>query len=221
VKATDPETGQSAAEPVAGLIRHSGDHAMADVTLADRTTIHATAGHPFWDATIRAFVNAGDLTVGDQVLTADGSLLSVTGVYLHQQDLTAYNLTITDIHTYYAGNAGVLVHNTGSPCDARFVAGPNGTIDTHSPALQNQLQHVVDSLRNTGKPPAGIMQGKSRKGVVGEWENRRGDLPVQDKGFYTESDVWPGLPRGPERIVGGGGQYWYSPDHYGTFRLIQ
>jgi hypothetical protein len=47
---------------------------MADVALADGTTIHATAGHPFWDATIHAFVNAGDLTVGDQVLTAAGAL---------------------------------------------------------------------------------------------------------------------------------------------------
>jgi RHS repeat-associated protein len=122
VKATDPDTGQSAAEPVAGLIRHSGDHAMADVALADGTTIHATAGHPFWDATIHAFINAGDLTVGDQVLTADGALLSVTGVYLHQQDLTAYNLSITDIHTYYAGDAGVLVHNTGPECSLNLAS---------------------------------------------------------------------------------------------------
>jgi hypothetical protein len=90
---------------------------MADIVLADGTTIHATAGHPFWDATIHAFVNAGDLTVGDQVLTADGALLAVTGVYLHQQDLTAYNLSISDIHTYYAGDAGVLVHNTGGTCE--------------------------------------------------------------------------------------------------------
>jgi hypothetical protein len=88
---------------------------MADVALADGSTIHATAGHPFWDATIHAFVNAGDLTVGDQVLTADGALLSVTGVYLHQQDLTAYNLTITDIHTYYAGETPVLTHNCPVP----------------------------------------------------------------------------------------------------------
>jgi hypothetical protein len=98
---------------------------MADIALADGTTIHATAGHPFWDATIHAFVNAGDLTVGDQVLTADGALLAVTGVYLHQQDLTAYNLSITEIHTYYAGDAGVLVHNTDLVCD---LALPDDTI---------------------------------------------------------------------------------------------
>jgi hypothetical protein len=206
---------------VSALIRHGGEHAMADVSLSDGTVVYATAGHPFWDVSAGAFADAGALPVGDEVLTAGGARLSVTAVELHEQDLTAYNLSIEGIHTYYAGDAGVLVHNTGAACEVRFVAGPKGTIDTHSPALQNQLEHVVDSLRNTGKPPAGVLQGKSSRGVVGEWENRRGDLPVQDKGFYTESDVWPGLPRGPERIVGGGGQYWYSPDHYGTFRLIQ
>jgi guanyl-specific ribonuclease Sa len=44
-------------------------------------------------------------------------------------------------------------------------------------------------------------------------------MPLGDT--YTESDVWPGTgPGGTQRIVVGnnGGDVWYSPDHYGTFR---
>jgi hypothetical protein len=107
----------SAAEPVAALIRHGGEHAMADVSLSDGSVIYATAGHPFWDVSAGAFVTAGELPVGDQVLTAGGARLSVTAVVLHEQDLIAYNLSIEDIHTYYAGDAGVLVHNTGAACE--------------------------------------------------------------------------------------------------------
>jgi hypothetical protein len=51
------------------------------------------------------------LPVGDEVLTAGGARLSVTAVVLHEQDLTAYNLSIEGIHTYYAGDAAVLTHN--------------------------------------------------------------------------------------------------------------
>jgi hypothetical protein len=60
-----------------------------------------------------AFVTAGELSVGDEVLTAGGARLSVTAVVLHEQDLIAYNLSISEIHTYYAGDAAVLVHNRG------------------------------------------------------------------------------------------------------------
>jgi hypothetical protein len=79
-----------------------------------------------------AFVDAGALPVGDEVLTAGGARLSVAAVVLHEQDLTAYNLSIESIHTYYAGDAAVLVHNTGAACDlprdsaGRFMAGAGG-----------------------------------------------------------------------------------------------
>ena len=35
----------------------------------------------------------------------------VTELAVTEQDLTAYNLTIEDIHTYYAGTQPTLVHN--------------------------------------------------------------------------------------------------------------
>jgi RHS repeat-associated protein len=110
----------------------------------------------------------------------------------------------------------------------RFVAGAKETIDTGSDALRNQLSDVTTSLRDTGSPPPGVRQGGA-PGHPGVFENRvpRGasspKLPERPFGYYTESDVWPGPgPRGTERVVrGDGGEAWYSPDHYGTFREIR
>jgi hypothetical protein len=76
------------------------------------------------------------LPVGDEVLTAGGARLSVTAVVLHEQDLTAYNLSIDGIHTYYAGDAAVLVHN----CPVA----PKG-----SPLTRPQITQMADRLGYT------------------------------------------------------------------------
>ncbi len=62
-----------------------------------------------------------------------------------------------------------------------------------------------------------------RDGIV--FSNREGLLPVQSRGYYREYTVpTPGLNhRGPRRIVSGGrgGEYWYTADHYRSFRRIR
>jgi len=63
----------------------------------------------------------------------------------------------------------------------------------------------------------------SRDGIV--FGNREGLLPAQSRGYYREYTVpTPGLShRGPRRIVSGGrgGEYWYSADHYRSFKRIK
>ena len=65
--------------------------------------------------------------------------------------------------------------------------------------------------------------------VFGHYERQ---LPKQKRGYYTEYTVpTPGLRnRGPKRIVAGkgetgdpgtSGEYWYTADHYKTFRRIK
>lgn len=62
----------------------------------------------------------------------------------------------------------------------------------------------------------------SRDGIVfGNFEKR---LPIQPRGYYREYTVktpWR-RDRGPRRIVAGHpGEYYYTPDHYRTFRRIK
>jgi guanyl-specific ribonuclease Sa len=55
------------------------------------------------------------------------------------------------------------------------------------------------------------------------FQNREGRLPKHPSGYYREWVVptkGVGGP-GPQRIVtGGGGEVWYTPDHYKTFRRM-
>ncbi len=113
VIATDPETGESGPRKVTDLIRHGGLHTMVALRLSDGSTIDATDQHPFWVESRGEWVDAIDLRPGDIVLTADGHRLTVASLGISEQDLTAYNLTVADLHTYFAGESAVLVHNTG------------------------------------------------------------------------------------------------------------
>jgi len=57
----------------------------------------------------------------------------------------------------------------------------------------------------------------------GVFVNREARLPRQPRGYYREYTVeTPGArDRGPRRIiVGRGGEYYYTDDHYRTFRRI-
>jgi hypothetical protein len=157
VLATDPETGETGARPVTQLIVHGGTHTLVDVELGDGTTITATDGHPFWDASERAFEFAFDLDVGDELLTSTGALATVTRITVDESDVLAYNLTIDDIHTYYAGETPVLVHNSCGAADemAAHVDAIHGALD---PRVQRGLTTAI--LRTDGGDFAAV--GPSR-----------------------------------------------------------
>ena len=56
------------------------------------------------------------------------------------------------------------------------------------------------------------------------FSNREGRLPRQKRGYYREFTVkTPGeRTRGARRIVAGTpGEYWYTDDHYASFRRIR
>jgi len=114
VLATDPYTRLTAARRVTGVIVHSGPHTMVAVTVAGGATLNATAHHPFWDATVGQFTYADALHAGDELREPDGRLVTIMRKRVYRADLTAYNLAISGIHTYYvvAGDIPVLVHNT-------------------------------------------------------------------------------------------------------------
>ncbi|MEZ5192622.1 MAG: Hint domain-containing protein [Nocardioides sp.] len=120
VMAKDSETGEQHPEKVIRLIHHSGLHTMVAVHLADGSTVDATDHHPFWVESRHAWVDAIDLRVGDVVENAAGQSVVVSGVGIRAEDLTAYNLTVENVHTYFAGDDDVLVHNAGcDPSDLR------------------------------------------------------------------------------------------------------
>lgn len=121
VMATDPQTGDKGPRTVKALIRNTGPHLMvavgtnkAGVENTTSDTIDATDNHPFWVQSRGEWVDAIELQPGDILLDEQGNDILVTELAVTEQDLTAYNLTIDNIHTYYAGTQPTLVHNCGT-----------------------------------------------------------------------------------------------------------
>jgi RHS repeat-associated protein len=192
VLATDPETGRSEARPVTALIRHSGRHTLVDLTMSDGSRITTTNHHPFWDATTRTFTDAIDLRVGDRVLSDHGRTLVITAEHVYDRTLTAYNLQIDGIHTYFAGTTPVLVHNACvSMSELPNRALRNITTDEDYALQRLELNHGVTSEEFGNQ----IHSIKYENGLPGDF----------DLGFGPTGDVWN--PRTKEllgRIIHGG-----------------
>jgi hypothetical protein len=128
VLATDPVTGVRSAQVVTAVWAHQDTLIALQVTQpADglvsagagelMATVTTTADHPFWNHTDQQWQPATTLNPGDQLHTPNGidRMPTVIGLLPHtQHQAAAYNLTITNPHTYHvlAGDTPVLVHNT-------------------------------------------------------------------------------------------------------------
>ncbi|MFB7312170.1 polymorphic toxin-type HINT domain-containing protein [Streptomyces sp. NPDC056192] len=121
VESADPGNGkhQGPRTVTAQLVHHDRD--LVDVTIrrsnGHTAVLHTTSHHPFWDATLHAWVQAGNLTSGHALTTATDRHIRIVNVYALTGAADMYNLTVADLHTYYvvAGGVPILVHNTGCP----------------------------------------------------------------------------------------------------------
>lgn len=118
VVAGDPQKGVERAEPVQYVIIGHGLKRLYDIQV-DGEVIEATYNHPFWVVELQAFAWAEDLVPGQHVLLADGRAPPIRAISHHEEITTVYNLSIANIHTFFVGPHGVLVHNAcgvnGSP----------------------------------------------------------------------------------------------------------
>lgn len=109
VYSTDPETGESEYKEVLRTFRKESDVLIH--IFVNGEEIETTPVHPFW--VVDEWVSAKDLEAGDILTLADGTTASVTDTYGEQLDepVIVYNFEVSDFHTYYVTDTGVLVHN--------------------------------------------------------------------------------------------------------------
>lgn len=77
-------------------------------------TITTTPEHPFYVAQ-KGFTNAIELRAGDILWTVNGEYVVVEQIQheILESPVTVYNFRVSNNHTYFVGNNGVGVHNTG------------------------------------------------------------------------------------------------------------
>ena len=125
---------------------------VVTLTLGDGSQVETTASHPWWVESRRSYIRTDHLEIGDWVLSAGGSTLTVTDISEPQGDQQVYNLSITGPHTYYVSTGTILVHNFSCP-KATFVADANGTvIPTSRVRLEEGFQNAGLPARPATKP---------------------------------------------------------------------
>ncbi|MFZ1749260.1 MAG: Hint domain-containing protein, partial [Saprospiraceae bacterium] len=132
-------------KPVTGLFIHHSDQ-VYDLTISDEgrkssdtksldsagtatnriaastTTLGVTYNHPIFSTTHNDWRLAGELEVGEKVLTYNACLpnglgeATVTKTEMKAGSEAVYNLEVKDLHNFLVGEFGVVVHNTGL-CD--------------------------------------------------------------------------------------------------------
>ena len=131
--------------------------------------IDTTTNHPFYVIS-KGWVAAGDLEIGDEILTIDGEIGYVLSFELEKLDapIPVYNIEVVDFHTYFVGdgNGWVLVHNQCVPVKNKTTAA-NGldyqSNTKHTPGQQgfranagtepgNSLELFGESVASASKP---------------------------------------------------------------------
>jgi RHS repeat-associated protein len=165
VLATDPETGYTAVQPVTALITGDGLKNLVHIgtdTDADGNLewVTATANHPFY-VPDRGWVDADNLTIGDLLISDDGTLIEIFELDSETRVAIVHNLTVDVIHTYYIvfGKQTALTHNTNPACN-----GPS-----ESSIWKNLLPY-------RGKTKTNGQKGKDKRFY--EWDRRHNDIEV-------------------------------------------
>ena len=98
---------------------------------------------------------------------------------------------------------------------AALARGPAPPGEIAAAALPAEAQATLARIK------AGGPFAYARDGSV--FGNREKTLPLRRRGYYREYTVpTPGArDRGARRIVAGAGEYYYTDDHYNSFRRIR
>jgi hypothetical protein len=149
IEATDPLTGVTKPEKVQAVIRTLTDTDFTDLTIVGGVgadpIVTSTQHHPYWDVTRHRWLDAADIHPGDTLRTPNGPAVHVTRVRNHTGHIVTYNLTVSELHTYYvvAGGTPILVHNCNT---LSFKA---GEADIH------YRKHVLGVLKSGAPKPGG------------------------------------------------------------------
>ena len=144
--------------PVTGLFTHQSDDVFS-IGFTNATSLGVTATHPIYSTTYHDWRLAGELEVGERVLTYKGEA-TVSSTEKRAGSETVYNLEVKDLHNFLVGDEGVVVHNAcakscfGDKYDG-YLRDLKSTGMSHSEAVE-ELEKVAkaaeDKLIELGEP---------------------------------------------------------------------
>lgn len=119
--------------------------------------IVTTDNHPFY-VQGRGFIEAGNLLVGDKLISVNGEDLIIENFFIEEtaEPVDVYNFQVEEYHTYFVGESAVWVHNNNKSCP---VPEPRKS-EKHKTADGEPLTYKSNSKHTLGgdgnRPDAGI-----------------------------------------------------------------
>ncbi|RIE03934.1 polymorphic toxin-type HINT domain-containing protein [Cohnella faecalis] len=109
VLSKDETTGEVAYKEVTATFNHETDE-IYNIYVGGQT-IESTFNHPFY-VKDKGWTFVKDLKVGDLLVQSDGDTLKIDSIELEYKNVTVYNMTVDEFHTYFVSDLGIWVHNT-------------------------------------------------------------------------------------------------------------
>lgn len=151
--------------------------------------IITTVDHPFY-VQGRGFIEAGNLLVGDKLVSSIGEDLTIEDYHIEltEESVSVYNFKVDDFHTYFVGDCLVWVHNATYETDIGDYKG-NRT--------QEQYEDLArDPAHKNSLRPDDIKQGEMERNIGLSLEKAgRLDKIVRD-------------PTGKAEFIDSSGQKW-------------
>jgi pretoxin HINT domain-containing protein len=121
-------------------------------------SITATPAHPFW--TRRGWLEARDVSTSDELYSVNGMWNRVIAVETLAERTTVFNLEVDQLHTYFVGVGGVLVHNN---CErearmlSQFGAMSTRALQRYAGELRGVIDNYKDMIANPGNRGDGFL----------------------------------------------------------------
>ena len=191
VYSTNPETGESEYKEVIRTFRKESDVLIH--IFVNGEEIETTPVHPFW--VVDEWVSAKDLEAGDILTLADGTTASVTDTYGEQLDapVIVYNFEVSDFHTYYVTETGVLVHNTKKCFETNSTSDNKSQKSTKTRDRDKYMGKTPSKRSKTGSQVIERMKGEGRirdnNGVIEFMDSKEQWHPLKDADMAHKTDA--------------------------------
>ena len=106
----DDESDEYDFRPVTALFTHESSQVL-DISFENGEKLGVTYQHPIFSATSGHWKLAGELEIGEEVLTKTGSTTVVSTTKKDGSE-KVYNLEVKDLHNFLVGTSGIIVHNS-------------------------------------------------------------------------------------------------------------
>lgn len=178
-------------EVVAVFVRETKELLHLTTSEGELTT---TSNHPFYIEG-KGWVAAGDLELGDEFYSLDGSRVTVLKWEYEEleETLTVYNMEVEDFHTYFVGEYGVLVHNEYDAAGG----GPKG--ESQGVGGASNAQESSQAPVNTGRGKNNLKPDTNAQGAHSVYKRDSNTGKITNYKTYEPN---PKNPSGFDDIIG-------------------